>query len=317
MNQIEEEKIYRLIRNNMRSYKYVAQKYNMTVNQVKAIVRKIDLRIDNQAELDDDEYPEELYSDRNEDNEYELDWNGDKIITFGLMGDTQLNSKYAQITHLHNFYDICAKRGIKTVFHTGDIDEGEDMRQGHKYECYNQGVDNHIEEIIKNYPMRDGITTYFITGNHDASITKKVGFNIGRTLQDRREDLKYLGSDRAVVKITPNCTLELRHPWDGTGYSISLKPQKIVDGMAEDDKPDILAIGHYHKSEHAEYKGVNVFQTGAFQGATPFTRGKNIHVSVGGWIVTARVDSEGYLKSICGEWVFYKKDIKDDYKNWR
>ena len=35
------------------------------------------------------------------------DWNGNNIIRFGLMGDTQLGSKYAQITQLHKYYDIC------------------------------------------------------------------------------------------------------------------------------------------------------------------------------------------------------------------
>ena len=78
------------------------------------------------------------------------------------MGDPQFNSKYCQITHLHNFYDICEAEGITTVYNTGDIDEGEEMRTGHKYECYNQGADDHVDEIVKNYPRRKGITTEFI-----------------------------------------------------------------------------------------------------------------------------------------------------------
>lgn len=34
-------------------------------------------------------------------------WDGTKTIRFGLMGDTQMGSKYAQLTHLHTFYDLC------------------------------------------------------------------------------------------------------------------------------------------------------------------------------------------------------------------
>ena len=42
-------------------------------------------------------------------------WNGCRTIRFGLMGDTQINSKHTQITHLHTLYDIYAREGIKTV----------------------------------------------------------------------------------------------------------------------------------------------------------------------------------------------------------
>ena len=96
-----------------------------------------------------------------------MDWDGCEVIRFGLMGDTQINSKYTQLTHLHQFYDACVRHGITTVFHVGDLDEGEQMRPGHQYECYEQGADYHVDEIVRVYPRREGITTYFITGNHD------------------------------------------------------------------------------------------------------------------------------------------------------
>ena len=82
------------------------------------------------------------------------EWSGDKVIRFGVMGDTQINSKYTQLTHLHKLYDIYEQEGIETVFHTGDIDEGEEMRMGHKYECYTQGADDHVAEIVRTYPKR-------------------------------------------------------------------------------------------------------------------------------------------------------------------
>ncbi|HHX57754.1 MAG TPA: winged helix-turn-helix domain-containing protein, partial [Clostridiales bacterium] len=40
------------------------------------------------------------------DNRTSKPWDGEKIIRFALMGDTQINSKYTQLTHLHKFYDI-------------------------------------------------------------------------------------------------------------------------------------------------------------------------------------------------------------------
>lgn len=43
---------------------------------------------------------------------YEGKWDGTQTLRFAMMGDTQFGSKYAQITHLHNFYDLCEREGI-------------------------------------------------------------------------------------------------------------------------------------------------------------------------------------------------------------
>lgn len=244
-------------------------------------------------------------------------WTGDKIIRFGLMGDTQINSKYTQLTHLHKLYDIYQHEGIDAVYHTGDIDEGEDMRQGHKYECYNQGADDHIQEIARVYPQRKGVQTCFITGNHDASLFKKVGYDIGGSIAEKRKDMKYLGRDQAIIKLTPNCDLELRHPWDGTAYALSYKIQKQIEAMSGGEKPHIYAVGHYHKSDYMFYRNVHAFQTGCFQSDTPFTRGKGIAIQMGGWIIEVNVDEEGTITRIKQEFIPFYKAIKDDYLNWR
>lgn len=246
-----------------------------------------------------------------------VDWHGNSIVRFGLMGDTQINSKYTQITYLHRFYDECKKQGIKHVYHTGDIDEGDQMRMGHQFECYTQGADDHVDEIVKVYPHREGITTHFITGNHDASIIRRSGHNIGAAIASRRCDMEYLGQDCAIIQLTPNCTLELRHPWDGTSYALSYKIQKMVEAMSGGEKPNILAVGHYHKSEYFIYRNVHCFQTGTFQAQTPFMRGKGIAAAMGGWIIEALVDKQGTITNLRSEWVPYYTAIKEDYKNWR
>ena len=244
-------------------------------------------------------------------------WDGTKLIKFGLMGDTQFGSKYAQITYLHNFYNLCAIEGITDIYHTGDITDGLKMRPGHEYELYEISADEMRDDVVKNYPKIDGITTHFITGNHDASIYKHVGYDIGRAIADRREDFDYLGRDCAIVNLTPRCTLELRHPWDGTAYALSYKPQKMIEAMESDSKPNILAIGHYHKAEYLFYRNVHCFQTGCFQSQTPFTRGKGISVHIGGWIITIRVDEDGTVQGISPEFVPFYSSITDDYKRFK
>lgn len=247
---------------------------------------------------------------------YNAAWDGATIIKFGLMGDTQIGSKYTQITHLREFYDICERLGIPNVYHTGDITDGLKMRPGHEYELYMSSSDDLVKHIADIYPKKTGITTHFITGNHDASIYKQVGHDIGASISKERSDMKYLGRDCAIVNLTPNCTLEMRHPWDGTAYATSYKPQKIIEAMESDSKPNILAIGHYHKAEYLFHRNVNCFQTGCFQSQTPFTRGKGISINMGGWIVYIAVSDDGTVKSISPTFVPFYKAITDDYKNY-
>ena len=244
-------------------------------------------------------------------------WDGTEVIKFAIMGDTQIGSKYTQLTHLHSFYDICEREGIKDVYHTGDITEGLKMRVGHEYELYTVSADDMRDDVVKNYPSRPGITTHFITGNHDASIYKQVGYDIGAAIANARSDMECLGRDCAIINITPNCTLELRHPWDGTAYALSYKIQKMIEAMESDSKPNILAVGHYHKAEYLFYRNVHALQTGCFQGQTPFTRGKGISVHMGGWIVTVRVGKDGTIQGFAPEFIPYYASIKDDYKNFK
>lgn len=250
-------------------------------------------------------------------NKLKRDWSGEKIIRFGLMGDTQINSKYTQLTHLHKLYDVYEAEGIRDVYHTGDIDEGEDMRTGHKYECYTQGADDHVAEIVRVYPKRNDMTTHFITGNHDHSIIKHCGYDIGVSIAKERDDMTYLGQSSAIVELTPNCTLELRHPIDGTAYALSYKLQKMIEAMQGGEKPNIIAVGHYHKAEYLFYRNVHAFQTGTTQAQTPWMRGKQISAHMGGWIVEVSVNDAGIITRIKQEFIPYYTAIKDDYLNWR
>lgn len=311
----EKQKMLYLVKVNQRSYDYVARMFNTDRETVRSIVYELyspdsqrrcitrGITICGKPKPNKEPVPFVRYK-------------GDKVLRFGVISDTHIGSIYTQLTHLHNFYDICAEEGITEVYHAGDIDEGDQMRAGHQYECYVQGVDQHVEEIVKNYPIRDGIRTFFITGNHDYSIYRRNGCDIGKLISAQRDDLIYLGQDIARVELSPNCTMELRHPYDGGNSSISCKVQKLVDGMYK-DPPSILVVGNYHKVEQLYYKGVHVLQSGAFQGETKFTKTKNLRVDAGGWIITVVLDDDGNIKRFIPELIPYPTDIENDWKNWR
>lgn len=239
-----------------------------------------------------------------------------QIVRFAVVSDTHINSKYTQLTYLHDFYKRCAEAGIKHVYHAGDISDGENMRVGHNYELYNISADEQVAEICRVYPKVDGITTHFITGNHDASTLKHCGYDIGPAIAARRPDMDYLGRDTALVHLTPKCTMQLLHPWDGGSYAMSYRPQKIVEAMDGGTKPNMLFIGHYHKAMWMEYRNVAIFEAGCFQGCTPFMRGKGLSRYMGGWIVEAETDENGYVTRIVPQFVPYYTDIADDYKQF-
>ena len=248
---------------------------------------------------------------------FDQKWDGLKIIRFAVISDTHFGSKYAQISYLNDFYDLCKKEGITAVYHAGDITDGLKMRPGHEYELYDGSADGQREDVVKNYPKREGITTYFITGNHDASLYKHVGYDIGAAIARDRDDMVYLGRDCAVVNLTPNCTMELRHPWDGIAYALSYKVQKMIEAMESDSKPNILVVGHYHKQGYFMYRNVHALLGGCFQSQTPFLRGKGSSVMLGGYIVTAHVDEGGTIQRFLPEFVPFYRSVTDDYKNFK
>lgn len=248
------------------------------------------------------------------DNIYDVAWNGDKIIRFGVVSDTHIGSKHQQMTHLNSIYNMFQREGIKNVYHPGDISEGEGMRTGHQYECFLHGADEIEQYIIKNYPSREEIKTYFITGNHDASTIKSCGHDMGVYIARQRKDMIYLGTLNAKVNLTPNCILELNHPLDGASYAISYTLQKTIDAMTGGEKPNILLNGHHHKAMYLFYRNIHALECGTFESQTPWMRGKRLAAHVGGWIIEVHVNDEGTITRFQNEFIPFYEMVKDDYK---
>lgn len=146
-------------------------------------------------------------------------YDGETKIAFGVVSDTHLCNKNQQLTYLNDFYDRCAAEGITTIYHAGDISDGfYKSRPDHIYELFKIGFDEQADYIIENYPRRNGITTKFITGNHDATHLKNGGADIGSRIAERRPDMEYLGYMSAKVWLTPQCDADLFHPLDGSCF---------------------------------------------------------------------------------------------------
>lgn len=218
---------------------------------------------------------------------------------FGYVTDTQLGSLYADEELLSSAYDIFKAEGIKTVFHSGDMTDGEKMHKGHEYELKVHGSDAQVAHVVSVYPRRKGITTYFVIGNHDWSFYKNGGNDIGLKIAKDRPDMIYLGYQEADIALGEGdckATVRLFHPEDGTAYAISYKTQKYIAELPSGTKPDILLTGHYHKSEFLPYRGVMSFQGGTTQHQTPWMRGKKIQAIMGFWIIEVLIGPERILR---------------------
>lgn len=254
--------------------------------------------------------------ERKEHNKYELYDGRLKKIKFAFVSDTHLASKSDQVSILHRLYDEFQDRKIKTILHCGDISDGyyKKKRDAHIYELRCVGADEQADYIIKNYPKRDGIKTFFITGNHDATHVQNGGSNIGKAIAKERDDMIYMGQDYAEFVIN-KCKILIQHPGGGSSYARSYKLQKFIDAMHGGDKPHIYAQGHYHKSFYMLYRNIHAFSVPSVQGPTPFTVAQGLGNDMGAWIVEAKVDSNGNIINLIPELIpIYETEEKRKLK---
>jgi len=235
-----------------------------------------------------------------------------RVFRFALCGDSQLCSKYQQLTYLNKFYDRCEMLGIETVFHTGDMIDGEDLYKGHRYEIFKVGSDAQVDYALESYPRRSGITTKFITGNHDLCYYKRQGQDIGKIMERERDDLVYLGQLAAWVEISPGVWLYMLHPDGGGAYAISYKPQKIAASFFGGEKPNLMALGHWHQTETLFERNIHIVQTGCFQSQTPYLKRKALMPKIAGYICEAIIE-DGGIAELTTTLVPYYEPIAEDY----
>lgn len=254
---------------------------------------------------------------------YDGEW-----FKFGVLGDSHLYSKYARLDVLNCLYDLYEKEGVKTVWHTGNIVDGE--IRFNKFDLVGpSGIGPQLTYLAENYPQRDGITTRFITGeDHEGWWIQREGLNIGRYIEAHaqdagRSDLKFIGHVEADIQFKSKAGTawaRIMHPGGGSAYAVSYTTQKIVESFQGGEKPRMLFVGHYHKFEQSYPREVHVVQTGCTQDQTPFLRRQKIQVHVGGTLVKFHQSTTGEINRFQVEWIpFYDRKFYgklDKYKRW-
>ncbi|GEM_PF-694836 len=245
-----------------------------------------------------------------------------KIYRLGFTSDNHLNSIFERLDVLHALYDLFEKEGITEVYNAGNWIDGE--ASFNRYELKNHGATKQIEYFVNMYPQRKGITTYFIAGDdHEGWYFKDRGINIGEYAQMKaeqkgRHDLVYLGYVEADVDLVAKegkAKMRIMHPGGGSAYAVSYSPQKMIESFQGGEKPNILALGHFHKADYMFYRDVHALQLGTTQDQSTFMRKKKIQASLGGWIVEFQQSKDGAIHRFKPEWItFFNKEYYERKK---
>lgn len=223
------------------------------------------------------------------------------IIEFAVVSDTHVGNLNTAYKELNKFYDIVKERGIKHVFHAGDLTDGYyTHRPTSVLEQDAVGFQNQLRMFNRKYPRRDGVETIAISGNHDYTHLRNGFADIGETIGDIRDDITYLGHNFARIKLAPHLTVALIHPTDGSTED-SVKKIKDVINRNPDRRADIMLIGHYHKVASVFHNDVYGFLLPAFEHKTAFMKDNNLTSEVGGMAFKIVLDKRGAIQSISSE----------------
>lgn len=252
-----------------------------------------------------------------------VDMKGGKTYRFGVIADPHLCANTERLDILETAYDDFKGKKIKDVYQIGNIIDGECKFNMYEIKAY--GLTDQTSYLLDHYPQRSGITTKFITGDcHEGWFAKKVGLDVGKYMElfakdMGRNDLEYLGFMEHDIELKASkgsALMRLFHPGGGTAYAQSYKAQKIVESYTGGEKPNILILGHFHKSGYFYPRGVKVLLAGCIEDQSAFMRKKSIAAHIAYWIVEVELGPDGSVVRWRPEEVpFYDKKYYND-NNW-
>lgn len=245
---------------------------------------------------------------------YSFSTGDDNCIKFLVISDTRLGSIFSQKSILNELYLHAYNNGIRNVIHVGNITEG-------LYKMSSNMIDTLISKdtisqakyVIDNYPYIEGMHTYFITGKKDQTHLRENKVDIGNQISNARKDMIYIGNCRCTVFID-NCKMLLLNRKSSKTYTQSYRPQKLIDAMRSEDKPNILLYGGLLQCESFPYRDVEVLSIPSVCATTWEMEEKSYSNTIGGIEVTITTDKNGNFKKIVALNDIYYNTIANDYQ---
>lgn len=244
--------------------------------------------------------------DRDRDRETAVDL-GKNHYRIGLVSDTHAGSKFEQLSALRSFYRYADDLLVDFFIHAGDWTQGSNrMHLGMEHEVHAHGAEAQVAYTVATYPQsqREGVRTFGIGGNHDASFKKDGGSNVVRQIAKERADIVYLGEDAAYLTLGP-LRAYILHPDGGGAYAKSYKPQKIAESLPVEKDVRLLLLGHYHVWGQFKERRTHAFSLPCFQSQYSWLARKGLHPDIGGLILDLYLDDDGNLRRVTTELVTY------------
>jgi len=220
-------------------------------------------------------------------------WLSGEKMRFAVITDTHIGSIYFREDWFHQALPILNKKDIDFVLHVGDLVEGMSHRPGHIYECSQLGYTDQKNEAVRLLGMIER-PMYVVSGNHDLWFVKSSGAYI---VEDIAKEIgaTFLGNHIGQIEVN-GIKILLHHGEDGSSYAHSYRVQKIIEAMDDAEKPDVLLVGHTHKSFYTVDRGVQAISAGCFQERTSWMKAKKLAAHPGFWIVEAEVKNGKIVK---------------------
>ncbi len=250
------------------------------------------------------------------DNIFTLDIGNDTEFNALVISDTRLGSKYQQLSRLNFAYQEAWRNGIDKTILLGDVTEGLYGLNNPYYDTlFADTTDKQVDYVIDNYPYIEGMKTYFITGDQDATHTAKNGMDIGRIISEERDDMIYLGNMRCTLNIRKMKILaqHLKIGAFDRAKTISLKPQDAIYAMRSEEKVDIILDGHILASQQMTERSMREIAVPSLVATTPKIRKSAIPHNVGFVLLKTKLTRDGKFDNMEAVFApFYQTD-EDDY----
>lgn len=236
-------------------------------------------------------------------------------VRVGIVSDTHIGSTKQQITALRDFYRYADERGVVAYLHAGDVTEG--IHQAHRdaaYEQYAHGVDAQVEAVVTQYPRSENAPTEFVDGNHDDWAFQNVGVTTGSLITAKRPDLRYRGFHSAFMSVGPIRFLVQHGSKGGGAYAKSYKPQKLIEGLADNERTqtDVALFGHYHQDLYlGRYMGVFGFMLPCFKAQDRFLRSLGRNPTIGGVVLEIETTRDRKVWNLRQDWRLYEPVVGD------
>ena len=248
-----------------------------------------------------------------ETNSFNISTDESHEFKFVAFSDCRLGSKSEQLTILNDIYKKANEMGYDNTILCGNISAGlYPITDIYAETNFIDDTNAQVDYIIKNYPLVEGMKTYFITGKVDDTHLKKNKINIGKRISQLRDDMIYLGENSCDINID-NTRMQVLCSKLGKTYTVSYRTQQQVDSYRSEDKPDILLHGGLLQMEKFTDRSVKTISVPSVVATTKEMNDKRYSNTIGAWFVTIKTNKKGQLESVRAINCPYYVTKKDDY----